>query len=358
MSDAWRETIRRPLRAEAAYHVPAATFVAKLDANESPWPLSDEARADLAAALAVPDLHRYPDANTLEVRRVLAARLGVEPDNLSIGNGSDESLGLLVAAFGEPREGRAARVLYPAPGFVVYRTVCLSHGLEPVEVPLGPRFEARPEALFEAMRTARPNLLFLATPNNPTGTMWPLEVVERLVREHPETIVVVDEAYAAYSGAPSAVPLALAQPNCLVVQTLSKIGLAGLRLGYVVGRREVITELEKVRPPYNLDTLSQRAACVLLSRHGDALAAAARAVVEERARLAAALLARGFEVFPSGGNFVLVRVADAAALHRRLASQGVAVRCFDRPGTALAGCLRITVGTPDENALLLARLDG
>jgi histidinol-phosphate aminotransferase len=349
----WRDLVRAPLRAASAYHVAAYPNAIKLDANESPFALSRAAHDTLAEVMRRPELHRYPDASAAALRETVAARMGVEGAQLVFGNGSDELIGLLCGAFGEPPgKKRAGAVLFPSPTFVVFRTAAIAHGLEPVESPLGARFEADEDALLAAVARERPNLVFLATPNNPTGTEWPRATIARLLVQHPDVMVVVDEAYIAYSDARSCVDLALAHPNCVVLQTLSKIGLAGLRVGVLVGRAEVVAEVEKVRPPYNLNTLGLRAAHAILSRHWDELAAHFATVKAQREELRAKLSALpGVEVFPSGANFLLVRVAHAADLHAALVERGVVVRLFDRG--ALAGCLRITVGTAEENGWLV-----
>jgi len=238
------------------------------------------------------------------------------------------------------------------PGFVVFRTAALAHGLEPIEVPFGARFEADESALFAAIAEHKPNLVFLATPNNPTGTQWPRSTVTKLLEQHPDVITVVDEAYLAYCDARSCTDLALAHDNCVVLQTLSKIGLAALRVGMLVGRRELLAAVEKVRPPYNLTTLSQRAALKLLTDHKKELESHFEEVKRQRRALYDALVELdGLEVFPSGGNFLLVRAKDARGLHDALVERGVLVRLFD--AGMLAGCMRITVGTPDENSWLL-----
>jgi histidinol-phosphate aminotransferase len=272
-----------------------------------------------------------------------------------IGNGSDELIGLLCATFGEPRDARTrGSVLYPSPSFVVYRIAAVAHGLEPLEVPLGPRFAPDEDALLAAVADRQPNLVFLATPNNPTGTVWPRETVTRLVTEHPEVITVVDEAYLAYGDARSCSDLALSHPHCLVLGTLSKIGLAALRVGYLIGRPEVLTEVDKVRPRYNLSAPDQLAAEVVLPSHQAELEGHLDEVRQERARLSASLGQLGIEVFPSGANFLLVKARAATALAAALAVRGVMVRCFDQG--ALLGCLRITIGTRDENDRLLEEL--
>lgn len=353
MSAAWQELVRKPLRGAPAYLVEAHPNAIKLDANESPYPLSRATMEALGRQLAQAELHRYPDAGALELRTRLAARLGVAVPQLLLGNGSDELIALLCATFAEPRAGKErASIAYCVPGFVVFRTAALAHGLDPVEVPFGPRFAPDEAALLDAVARERPNLIFLATPNNPTGTVWPRATVAKLLAQYPDVLTVVDEAYLAYGDAQSCVDLALAHANCLVLQTLSKIGLAALRVGMLVGQDELLAAVEKVRPPYNVNSLSQRAALVLLTEHRQELEAHFEEVRQQRRQLYDALgQLAGVEVFPSGGNFLLVRVADARALHQALVERGVLVRLFD--AGMLKGCLRVTVGTPDENSWLL-----
>jgi histidinol-phosphate aminotransferase len=357
----WKDLIRMPLRGSSAYHVPSWPNAIKLDANESPFAFSPEAEAAISESLQQAALHRYPDASAGELRRALSSKLGVYSDQICFGNGSDELLAILCAAFGEPRpaatkKGKAPTVLYPVPGFVVYRTAALSHGLGVVEVPLGPRFEADEAALLDAVAREKPNIVFLATPNNPTGTVWPRSTIAKLLVQHDDVITVVDEAYLAYASARTCTDLALSHPHCIVLQTLSKIGMAGLRVGYAIAQKEVIAELEKVRPPYNLGTLPQRAATTVLSRFSAELESHFDEVKRERTRLVERLSSLPkLEVFPTDANFVLVRTENATSLYESLAERRVVVRCFDRPGP-LKGCLRITIGTPEENDWLLDAL--
>lgn len=352
-NESWKNLVRQPLRGAPPYVVEPHPNAIKLDANESPYPLSRAAMEAVAHELAAVELNRYPDAGALALRKLLAARAGVAVEELMLGNGSDELIALLCATFAEPRAGQArGKIAYSVPGFVVFRTAALAHGLEPIEVPYGPRFEADEAALFAAIAEHKPNLLFLATPNNPTGTQWPRSTVEKLVAQHRDMITVVDEAYIAYCDAKSCTDLALANPNCVVLQTLSKIGLAALRVGLLIGRREVLAAVEKVRPPYNLTTFSQRAALKLLVDHKQELESHFEELKRQRRALYEALgQLDGLEVFPSGGNFLLVRAKEARALHDALVERGVLVRLFD--AGLLAGCMRITVGTPEENSWLL-----
>lgn len=342
------------LRTGAAYHVPVPpNVVAKLDANELPDPLPAELRARLGAALAEVALERYPDPSARKLRAIVARQLGVAGEQLVFGNGSDELIAMLSAAFAAPRGERPAAVLYPVPTFVYYRIAAVVRGLEMVEVPLTPRFELDEAAMLRAIEAHRPSVVFLALPNNPTGTLWRMGFAAELAARHRDTVIVSDEAYLPYSGATS-LPVLAEHPNLVVLRTLSKVGMAGLRVGFTISSPAIAALLEKLRPPYNLSALDQRAAEFLLEHAAAWCAERAAAVVAERSALAAALAARGLEVFPSAANLLLVRTGDAGALWQRLFDAGISVRKFD--GGPLAGCLRITVGTPAENAALLAAL--
>ena len=337
------------LRTSSAYHVPQpAQIRAKLDANEMPFALPAELRARLGAALAEVALERYPDPQARELRAVVAQQLGVARDALVFGNGSDELITMITNAFGGP-------VLYPVPTFVVFRIAAIARGVPPVEVPLDARFELDEAAVERAISEHRPSVVFLALPNNPTGTLWRMDFACELAERHRDVAIVSDEAYFAYCGR-SNLPQLARHPNLIVMRTLSKAGMAGLRVGFTISTPAIAALLEKVRPPYNVSALDQRAAVFLLREAADWCAARAAEVIAERARLAAALAAYG-EVFASEANLLLVRfgVGRATQIWQALADRGVLVRNFDRPGP-LAGCLRITIGTPAENARMLAAL--
>lgn len=339
------------LRRHSAYHVPVPPELrAKLDANELPYGLPAELRGDLARELATVALERYPDPAAGRLRAAVARRLAVAPEQLVFGNGSDELISLICCALPGP-------VLYPTPTFVYYRLAALARGLPTVEVPLASEFQLDEDAVERAVVSERPTVVFLALPNNPTGTLWRPQFALELAARHRDVAIVSDEAYFAYSGA-SNLPALADHPNLIIMRTLSKIGMAGLRVGMTISSPAVANLLDKVRPPYNISALDQRAAAFLLERD-DAVAwsaASAAAVIAERERMAVAFAARGLVAMPSAANLLLVRVADAPAAHRRLAAAGVSVRAFG-PG-ALADFLRVTIGTPSENDLALALLVG
>jgi len=354
------------LRGTAAYHVPQPPQVrAKLDANELPYALPAELRARLGAALAEVALERYPDPNARELRALVASQLGVGGDQLVFGNGSDETIGMLIAAFAAPRiahehgpaRAQPAAILYPTPTFVYYKLAAVARGVEAIEVPLDAKLEIEEAVLERAIEQHKPSVVFVALPNNPTGTLWRMDFAVELAARHPDVAIVSDEAYVAYSGKTNLAHVA-AHPNLIVMRTLSKVGMAGVRVGFTVSSPAVAQLLEKVRPPYNVSSLDQRAAVFLLTEAREWCAARAAEVVRDRATLADAIakLPRT-EVFASEANLVLARfgAGRATQIWQGLADRGVVVRNFDRPGP-LAGCLRITVGTPQENQWLIDAL--
>jgi len=336
------------LRGSSAYHVPLPPrVIAKLDANELPYGLPDELRARLSRVLADVALERYPDPAAKQLRAAVAKQLGVRGEQVVFGNGSDELIAMLCNAFAGP-------VLYPVPTFVYYRLAAIARGLPSVEVPLRTRFELDEAAVMRAIDAHRPSLVLLALPNNPTGTLWRMGFALELAAKYRDVVIVSDEAYVAYSGVTN-LPALAAHPNLVVMRTLSKIGMAGLRVGFTISAPAIARVLEKVRPPYNVSALDQAAATFLVEEAHAWCDARAAEVVAERARLASALAARGIDVFASEANLVLVRVADARATWQRLADAGISVRAFGDSGP-LANCIRITVGTPAEHAALLAAL--
>jgi histidinol-phosphate aminotransferase len=359
LSEALAALVSEPLRGAVPYHVPAPPVVrAKLDANELPAALPEEYRAGLAAAVAGVALERYPDAGARRLREVLARE--APGSSLVLGNGSDELILVLCEAFAAARPGATvARVLYPVPSFVYYRIACHSRGVEQVEVPLERDFTLSMAAVERALVERRPNVCFFALPNNPTGTLWPMAAIADLARRNPDVVVVSDEAYVAYSGETLVGEVGGGLPNLVVMRTLSKIGLAGLRVGYMFASPAVAAVCERVRPPYNVGSANQAAAAWLLENAGEWIKARTAEVVAERPRLAAMLAAiEGVTVFPSAANLLLVRIAGDGRAHaawQTLQDRGVLVRDFDRPGP-LAGCLRITVGTSAENDLVAAEL--
>ncbi len=353
------DLVKQSVRPLSAYKAFAKSFPAKLDANESPWPLPQVARQRIAELVANLPFHRYPDAGAHALREALASRLGVsDPDTLVLGVGSDEALAMLMRGLSQPRAAdQKARVMFPEPSFVMYGMRAIVEDCEPVPVPLTSQFQLDMTAMQTAIERMRPNLIFLATPNNPTGNCFRDEDIVKVIELAPDALVILDEAYGAFSGKTLAA-LAQRYDNVAMMGTLSKIGLAALRVGWVQLSRKLADEVEKVRQPYNLNSLSQAVATLALTELWPLLEAQIADIRHERTRLGDLLGSiDGLTVFPSDANFFLVRVTgDAEQLAKQLLERGVSVRAFKAAAGPLAGHLRITVGTPAENDLLLEAL--
>ncbi len=345
-----REVIRPEVLGLTAYHVDGATSPVKLDANESPFEPSPALAAALREGLQGLPIHRYPDPEAQELRVLLGRRLGVPADQLLLGNGSDELIQIVLMAVAGP----GVAVMAPVPTFSVYETAARALGLRFVGVPLDARFRLDGAAWRAALDRERPRAVFIASPNNPTGNC----LDEAVIRETPDRcrgLVVVDEAYVDYGGR-TLLPELLRRPNLVILRTLSKIGLAGVRLGILAAGGAIVNELNKIRMPYNINVLSQVAARVILEHEAE-IQANLKAIRRERDGLRAALVAYPeVEVFPSDANFFLIRTPyPAETIHQGLARQGVSVRQFGSD-PALARCLRVTVGRPEENARFLEAL--
>lgn len=349
--------LRSELSDLSSYVPHAGRFDVRLDANEAPALLSDEARARIDAALAPADYGRYPDATHAELRAALAARVGARPEEILVGIGSDEIIALLLTALDRPRSGApATTVVTTAPTFVMYKISARARGMKVVEVPLDDRWDLAEASMLRAIELARPNLVFVATPNNPTGGLVSRDRLERVIAAARDAVVVVDEAYVDFAPR-SQLDLKDRYDNVVVLRTLSKIGFAALRVGWLVGPEELVREVDKTRQPYNLPTPTQRAATVVVRDLADEVRRVVGAIVGERERLAAALVALGLDVPPSHANFLWAGTpGPAGPVFEALAARGVLVRSFHATGGRLGNRLRITVGTAAQNDRLLEEL--
>lgn len=340
--------VRPEILALKAYHVAEAARMVKLDAMENPYPLPAAMRRELAEVLSRVELNRYPEPSGRELRALLARRMRVPQGmELLLGNGSDDLIQIVTLALARP----GAVMMYPAPTFVMYSMNAVFSGMKALAVPLRADFSFDACAFIERMRAERPALVFLAYPNNPTGVLYREEEIVKVIKAC-EGLVVLDEAYHVFAGKTFMGRL-VEFPNLVVLRTVSKLGLAGIRLGYLAGRPEWIGEFNKVRQAYNVNALTQAAALFMLERL-EVLEEQASLIRKERESLRKALASLGgVTVFPSEANFFLIRVPDAEGTFESLRRQGVLVRNL-HPG--LEGCLRVTVGTPDENRILLAAL--
>ncbi len=346
------QLIRPEIRALNAYHVPPATGMVKLDAMENPYVWDETMKARWLERLQQVDVNRYPDPQAMGVKAGLREAMHIAPEyDLLLGNGSDEIIQLIIMALARP----GAVVMAPEPSFVMYKMVSLFAGLKFVGVPLKPDFSLDEGALLVAIARENPAVIFLAEPNNPTGNKYDRKVVEDIIKATPG-LVVMDEAYLPFTDG-DALDL-LRYDNVVVMRTVSKIGLAGLRLGLLIGATEWLNEFDKLRLPYNINVLTQASAAFALEYYSFFKRQAQR-IRGDRLHLIHELQKLpGWEVFPSEANFVLVRLPphQAKGVFEALKIMRILIKCLDGSHPLLHDCLRITVGTPEENAALLAGL--
>ena len=346
-----QQLVRAEILALKAYPVAEAGGLVKLDAMENPYRLPESLRRELGARLAEAEINRYPEPTGRQLRELLARKMQVPAGmELLLGNGSDDLIQIVTYTLARP----GAVMLIPEPTFVVYRINATLSGMKLVGVPLVSDFALDCEAFLAQVRAHRPALVFIAYPNNPTGVLYPEADVAAIIRAT-DGLVVLDEAYHVFARK-SFLPRLAEFPNLVVMRTVSKLGLAGIRLGYLAGRPEWVAQFNKVRQVYNVSVLTQVAATFALE-HLEVLEEQAAVIRADRSRLGESLAALpGVTVFPSEANFFLVRVPDAQRAFDGLCRQGVLVRNFHGVHPMLAQCLRITVGTPEENRILLNAL--
>ena len=346
--------IRQDVQSMHAYAIQDSVGMVKLDAMENPFRLPPELQQALGERLGALALNRYPDGRVNDLRSALAAHAGMpEGYDIMLGNGSDELISLLALACDVP----GACVLAPVPGFVMYAMSAQLQGLDFHGVPLTVDFELDQAAMLDAIAAHKPSIVYLAYPNNPTGNLWSDESIEKIIIAQGAQggLVVMDEAYQPFSSQ-TYLDRMVKHPHVLLMRTLSKFGLAGVRLGYMMGPKALIAEIDKVRPPYNISVLNYECGLFALS-HADVFADQAKALRRQRDVLQRALAAfPGVQPFPSEANMILVRVADAAQTFDKLKAQGILVKNVSKLHPLLNNCLRLTVGTESENNQLLLAL--
>ncbi|HET7791781.1 MAG TPA: histidinol-phosphate transaminase [Rhizobacter sp.] len=343
--------IRQDVQSMHGYAIQPSAGMVKLDAMENPFRLPQALRRELGERLGEVAINRYPGERIDELRVALARHVGLpEGFELTLGNGSDELISLLSMACDVP----GATVLAPLPGFVMYEMSAKLQGLHFVGVPLTADFELDEAAMLAAIDRHQPAIVYIAYPNNPTANLFDDAVIEKIVQAAPG-LVVIDEAYQPFASR-SYIDRVARHENVLIMRTLSKFGLAGVRLGYLLGPRALVAEIDKVRPPYNVSVLNAEAALFALEHHEE-FARQAAVLRSERTRLSAALSSMpGVKPYPSEANMVLTRVPDAAALFEALKQRRVLVKNVSKLHPLLANCLRLTVGTPEENDLMIDAL--
>ena len=346
--------IRQDIQSMHAYAVQDSAGMVKLDAMENPHRLPAALQAHLGQRLGALALNRYPDGRVNDLRHALADYAQMpEGFDIMLGNGSDELISLLALACDVPN----ASILSPLPGFVMYGMSAQLQGLQFIGVPLTPDFELDEAAMLAAIARYSPAITYLAYPNNPTANLWDDGVIENIINAVGKQggLVVMDEAYQPFASK-SYINRIAQHSHVLLMRTLSKFGLAGVRLGYMMGPKALMGEIDKVRPPYNISVLNCECALFALENK-DVFAAQALDLVAQRAMLLKSLgKMPGVKCWNSDANMILVRVADAAQTFNGMKAQGVLVKNVSKMHPLLANCLRLTVGTPDENLQMLAAL--
>jgi histidinol-phosphate aminotransferase len=352
MSRGPAELVREDVRAINAYHVPPAQGMVKLDAMENPYRLPPALAEEMGKRLAAVAINRYPDPTGAHLKERLREAMSI-PAMLEIvlGNGSDEILQLITVALAKP----GATVLSLEPSFAVYKLAAAAAGMRYVGIALNDDFTLDESKMLAAIEREKPALTWIAYPNNPTGNLFAREAILRIVAAAPG-LVAIDEAYYAFSGGASMLADVESHANLMLVRTVSKLGLAGLRIGLGIAGPGWTRELEKLRMPYNVNVLSAEAADFLL-QHREVFDAQTQQIVAERGRIEKALDAMArVRRFPSAANFVLARFPDGPGAFEHLRERGILVRTFHGTHPLLAHCLRLTVGTPDENTRMLDAL--
>jgi len=336
--------MREDVQSMHGYAVQPSAGMVKVDTMENPFRLPEHLRRALGERLAQVALNRYPAERVDVLRAALAAHAGMpEGCDIMLGNGSDELISMLALACDLP----GATVLAPLPGFVMYELSAKLQGLKFVGVPTTPDFELDLPAMLAAVREHQPALVYLAYPNNPTANLWNDAAIDAIIEAAPG-LVVMDEAYQPFAARDSMERL-VRNPHVLLMRTMSKFGLAGVRIGYLMARRELIAEVDKLRPPFNISVLNCEAALFALE-HADEYARQAAVIRDQREKLQSQLRDMPeVRAFPSEANMILLRVPNAPRTFDGMKARGVLIKNISGLHPLLTNCLRITVGTPDEN---------
>ena len=347
--------IRPEIQALSAYHVPDSADTIKLDAMENPYQWPDDLTNEWLEVIRDVELNRYPDPGARVLKQHLREAMDVPDESeILLGNGSDELIQMIMMAMsGKDTAGNKHSVLSVEPGFVMYKMIATFLDMPYIGIPLKEDFSINETELLAAIKEHQPAIIFLAYPNNPTSNLFDEQTIRNIIETAPG-VVVVDEAYHAFADK-SFMPMLTEYDNLLVMRTVSKMGLAGLRLGFLAGKAEWLNELDKVRLPYNINILTQASAEFaiknrhVLDRQTQQICIDRESLFKELSKI------KNITVYPSQANFILVRVAEGQAdkIFNRLKEQGILIKNLNPVGGLLKNCLRITVGTAEENKSFL-----
>ena len=344
-----KKFVRPNVRSLSAYKAKEIKCRVKLDANESPYSAFSVQRSALNVGKIFQALNRYPDPEAKTLKKIISGYFGVKIKNILQGNGSDELIYYLITVFGGP-------VLYPAPTFSMYGIITQSIGEKRIEIPLDKEFDLDIEKILMKIKKQKPKLVFLSSPNNPTGNCFSSDRILKIIEStSSQSIVVVDEAYQPFSSEMGFLPLLKDYKNLVIMRTLSKVGLAGLRVGFLIADEEIIKEVNKVRLPFNLNSFSQAVAVEVL-KNKKVLKSQIKSIISEREKLFDEMeKIKWIKPYTSEANFILFRLKDPEVIYKGLLKRGVLVRNMKG---VVDGCLRVTVGTPKENRIFLNALKG
>lgn len=348
MPNSLDQVIRPEILRLLPYHVPSSSGMIKLDAMENPYSLPETLREEIAQLVTTISANRYPDSNSVSLKASLRETMEIPMGmDIMLGNGSDEIIQIVALSLAKP----GAVLMSVEPAFVMFRMIATYARMKYIGIPLKANFSLDLDLMLTAITKYQPAVIFIAYPNNPTGNLFDAEAVTRIIESAPG-VVVVDEAYHAFADA-SFMDKLSEYPNLLLMRTLSKLGLAGLRLGLLTGRSEWLIQLEKVRLPYNVGVLTQEVVRKIL-QYPDILQQQADAIKAERVVMSKYLnVLDGVEAFPSDANFILFRVSKASQVFSELKKRNILIKNLDGSHPLLKNCLRVTIGTPDENKQFL-----
>ncbi len=336
------DRVKKEVRELSAYNVPHIDCSVKLDGNESPYGMPKEIVEKVDALLSQIEINRYPDANCTQLKEKLSRLVNFPTDGIIFGNGSDELIGMLITTFC----GRSGIVTIPTPTFSMYSLTSKALGMKTSEIPLDDKFDLDLAAMLEDIQTNDPDLIFLASPNNPSGNIFSAEKILEIIKAS-GGIVVVDEAYAEFAGQ-DFLSRVREHDNLIVLRTFSKVGYAGIRLGMLFANEILVHEINKVRYPYNINSLSQAVGAAVFENYSY-LSDVIECIVEEKQRVFESLRAMdGITAYRSDANFIMFKVGDADKLWSDLVESDVLIRNFNKPGR-LSNCMRVTIGTKEEN---------
>ena len=353
--------IRPVIKEIQAYQVADASGLIKLDAMENPYQLPDDLKAKLQVELSKADLNRYPDPSASRLREKLSQVMQVPAGkSIVLGNGSDELIQMLAMAVAGHEGDNDVCLMSFDPGFVMYKMIAAFVGLEYVGVPLCEDFTIDMEKTRRSIQQNNPAIIFIAYPNNPSANCYDEKDIEEIIASAPG-MVVLDEAYHPFAQS-SFMNRLTRYDNLLVMRTVSKMGLAGLRMGLLCGHPDIIREIDKIRLPYNINVLTQISAEFVLDNI-EVLNQQAKLIRDERELLMEKMSAMsGLQVFPSQANFILFRVLSgegaksANGVFDSIKKSGVLIKNMKADMGLLKDCLRVTVGSPEENQVFVSAL--